>query len=134
MRTVFVDTFFWIARINPRDQWHQKAVELSSSLEDAALVTSEPVLVELLNYFSSYGPEMREAVAQVVRYIWEDRSIDVKYSDYLFEEGLILFESRLDKGYSMTDCISMKIMRQLGVTEVLTHDHHFAQEGFVPLL
>jgi len=25
-------------------------------------------------------------------------------------------------------------MRQMGITEVLTHDKHFAQEGFVILL
>lgn len=34
----------------------------------------------------------------------------------------------------MTDCISMSIMHEVGVTEVLTHDHHFAQEGFLILL
>jgi predicted nucleic acid-binding protein len=28
----------------------------------------------------------------------------------------------------------METMRQLGITEVLTHDHHFQQEGFVALL
>jgi len=28
----------------------------------------------------------------------------------------------------------MQTMRQLGITEVLTHDTHFPQEGFVILL
>jgi hypothetical protein len=27
----------------------------------------------------------------------------------------------------------MSTMRRLGLTEVLSHDHHFAQEGFVLL-
>lgn len=132
MRTVFVDTFYWIARINPRDQWHQKAAELSASLKDTHLVTSEPVLIELLNYFSDYGPVMRQAVAAIVQRIVHDGSVSV--SRYGFQEGLMLFESRLDKGYSMTDCISMDMMREAGITEVLTHDHHFAQEGFITLL
>jgi predicted nucleic acid-binding protein len=130
--TVFVDTFYWIALINPRDQWHQKALELSASLKDATLITSEPVLIEVLNYFSGYGPEMREAVALIVRNIWGHSNVTV--FPYDFGEGLILFESRLDKGYSMTDCISMNVMRDAKVTEVLTHDHHFAQEGFSTLL
>jgi predicted nucleic acid-binding protein len=135
MRKVFVDTFYWIARINPRDQWHQKAVELSASLNDAALFTSQAVLVELLNYFSEYGPEMREAVARIVRQIaYDDPSVIVLANASDFISGLGLFESRLDKGYSMTDCISMNTMREVGVTEVLTHDRHFAQEGFVILL
>lgn len=36
----------------------------------------------------------------------------------------------LDKGYSLTDCSSMCVMKTLGITDVLTHDKHFAQEGF----
>ena len=134
MRQVFVDTFYWIARINPRDQWHQKAVELSASLDDATLVTSEAVLIELLNYFSEYGPEMREAVARIVHQIVGDPSITTLPSNEYFDESLALFEARLDKGYSMTDCISMNTMRWVKATEVLTHDRHFAQEGFVILL
>lgn len=136
MRIIFVDTFYWIARINPRDQWHQKAVELSPSLKDDVLITSETVLVELLNYFSEFGPEMRGAVAKIVRQIIDDPSIKLVSlaSISVFAEGLALFESRLDKGYSMTDCMSMNIMRRFAVTEVLTHDHHFTQEGFNILL
>lgn len=81
MRVVFVDTFYWIARINPRDQWHPKALALSSSLNDARFVTSAAVLVELLNYFSNYGPEMRKAVALIVRHIISDSDmIVVDYS------------------------------------------------------
>lgn len=132
MRTVFVDTFYWIARINPRDQWHQKATELTPSIKDARLVTSEAVLIELLNYFSEYGPEMRRAAALIVSRIVDDPSISVL--PYSFGEGLVLFEARPDKGYSMTDCLSMSIMRRLGVAEALTHDQHFTQEGFVALL
>ena len=132
MRLVFVDTFYWIARINPRDQWHQKAAELSSSLGDAVLYTSEAVLIELLNYFSEYGPEMREAVARIVQNVVDDPGI--KVFNYRFMSGLSLFKTRLDKGYSMTDCLSMGVMYTHGVREVLTHDRHFAQEGFVTLL
>ena len=47
-----------------------------------------------------------------------------------FLDGLELYRSRLDKGYSLTDCISMRIMRREGLTEILTGDRHFEQEGF----
>lgn len=134
MRTVFADTFYWIALISPRDQWHQKAREVSPSLKDARLITSEPVLVELLNYFSGYGVEMRVAVAQVVRSIVDDPNVEVAPRARSFADGLALYEVRPDKAYSMTDCISMSVMRSRNVTEVLTHDRHFAQEGFTILL
>ena len=52
----------------------------------------------------------------------------------VFLKGLELYSSRLDKGYSLTDCISMNICREFEVYEILTHDHHFEQEGFQILL
>jgi predicted nucleic acid-binding protein len=45
-------------------------------------------------------------------------------------DALTFYESRPDKEYSLTDCISMQTMRREGITEVLTNDHHFTQEGF----
>jgi predicted nucleic acid-binding protein len=46
----------------------------------------------------------------------------------------VLYPARLDKGYSLTDCISMNVMRRDGLSEVLTNDEHFTQEGFRCLL
>jgi predicted nucleic acid-binding protein len=48
--------------------------------------------------------------------------------------GLDLYKARSDKSYSLTDCISMVTMRERSITDVLTHDRHFAQEGFNVLL
>ena len=58
----------------------------------------------------------------------------VPQSSRSFAAGLALYEARPDKGYSLTDCISMVTMRQEGITEVLSHDGHFTREGFVILL
>jgi predicted nucleic acid-binding protein len=44
-----------------------------------------------------------------------------------------LYEARPDKRYSLTDCRSMVALRALGISEVLTNDHHFTQEGFALL-
>jgi uncharacterized protein len=51
-----------------------------------------------------------------------------------FLAGLRLYEQRSDKGSSLVDCISMNTMRLHGITEVVTNDYHFAQEGFKVLL
>jgi uncharacterized protein len=47
-----------------------------------------------------------------------------------FATGFDLYRTRPDKGYSLTDCISMQTMRREGLTEVLTNDRHFEQKGF----
>ncbi len=51
-----------------------------------------------------------------------------------FLDGIALYKSRPDKGYSQTNCISMEAMRQEDITEILTHDGHFTQERFTILL
>lgn len=47
-----------------------------------------------------------------------------------FLAGLQLYRARPDKGYSLTDCILMVTMRREGLTDALTNDRHFEQEGF----
>jgi uncharacterized protein len=54
----------------------------------------------------------------------------VPQSHESFLKGLALYEARPDKRYSLTDCISMQTMRYEGLTEALTNDRHFEQEGF----
>jgi predicted nucleic acid-binding protein len=55
-------------------------------------------------------------------------------SAYYFMGGFEMYRARPDKGYSLTDCISMQTMRREGLTEVLTNDRHFEQEGFRALV
>jgi predicted nucleic acid-binding protein len=70
-----------------------------------------------------------------VREILKDAGIEVvAQSHESFLAGLALYERRPDKQYSLADCISMNVMRQRRISEVLTNDRHFAQEGFTRLL
>ncbi len=54
----------------------------------------------------------------------------VEWRNQIRRAGLQLYRDRPDKRYSLTDCISMQTMRREGLTEVLTNDRHFEQEGF----
>jgi predicted nucleic acid-binding protein len=51
-----------------------------------------------------------------------------------FTTSLALLQARPDKAYSQCDAVSFILMRENGVTESLTTDHHFEQEGFIRLL
>ena len=58
MSEVFADTQYWIAIINPHDQWHQRAVTVSQSLGTVQFVTTDDMLVEVLNFFAGYSVHM----------------------------------------------------------------------------
>ncbi len=135
MRAVFADTHFWVALTIASDPWHHRATQAIAGLTGVVIVTTEAVLVELLNFTSGYGPHTREQVARFVRGLLGNAAVEVVPCTHeWFVEGLSLYESRGDKAYSLTDCMSMQVMRARGTSEVLTNDRHFAQEGFIMLL
>jgi len=135
MRPLFADTFYWTALINSRDNWHQRVITLTSALRSTQIVTTEEVLLEVLNFFCSQGIRSRKQAVELVSDVLDNPDVEViEQTHQSFIAGLALYQSRLDKGYSLTDWISMQTMRQMGITEVLTHDKHFAQEGFGILL
>jgi len=45
-----------------------------------------------------------------------------------------LFRRHSDKEWGLTDCVSFVVMRDKGISEALSTDHHFEQAGFRPLL
>lgn len=135
MRVAFVDTLYLVALFNPRDQWHKRAIEAAALVSEANLITTEDVLVELLNFFSEYGEKSRRGAVAHVEGILSGANIEVmQQSHETFMAGLALYKARPDKGYSLTDCISMHAMREHGIVDILTHDDHFRQEGFTVLL
>lgn len=135
MNAVFADTFFWIALVNPRDQWHAAAMRAEQTIGARGLITTDEVLAEFLTFFSRLGPHLRASAARLVRAMLVSPQVTVlPQTRDTFLAGLRLYETRLDKSYSLTDCISMETMRREGLDAVLTHDDHFAQEGFHLLL
>ncbi len=135
MKTAFVDTQYFAAFFQASDQWHERAVELESQIGGYNFVTTDSVLTEVLNYFSGFGNITRREIAALVADVLADENFQViEQTRNIFLNGLKFYKSRLDKGYSLTDCISMNVCRTLGITEILTHDHHFEQEGFKVLL
>ena len=133
-RTLFADAFYWVALIFPRDTFHARVRAFSATLGPARLVTTDEVLTEALNHFSHLGPIWRANVAALVHDVRNDPDVDVlPQSRPDFDAALALYETRPDKSYSLTDCRSMVALRALGISEVLTNDHHFTQEGFTIL-
>lgn len=131
MNRFFVDTFYWIALSNRRDQWHGQVRAFDDALAAYRLDTTDEVLMEFLTFYSEGMPHTRrQAVLFACSVLANLLVVVLPQTHSSFLEGVHLYESRLDKAYSLTDCISMQTMRREGLTGVLTNDHHFTQEGF----
>jgi predicted nucleic acid-binding protein len=131
MSAVFADTFYFLALVNPRDQAHARALQLSTS-SPLELVTTAWVLTEVADGLAARN---RAVFNQLLKDLRSDlMTTIVEPTLRLFEDGITLYEGRLDKQWSLTDCISFVVMEQRGMTEALTGDHHFEQAGFSALL
>jgi predicted nucleic acid-binding protein len=134
MRPIFADTFYWAALTSPDDSFYLEAIEFSRRLQPDHIVTSDDVLVEYLAFFAKSDRAIRTQAGHLVsRLLKNSGVIVIPQSRELFLIGLDLYRERPDKGYSLTDCISMQIMRREGLTDALTNDRHFVQEGFKAL-
>jgi uncharacterized protein len=132
MNAVFVDTAFYVAMLSTRDAFHRSATAFLANF-DGLSVTTEYVLVEVGNFCSGIGK--RRAFVDLVRGLEASSMTDVvPSSQELFERGLALFEARVDKEWSVTDCISFAVMTERGLTDALASDRHFGQAGFSALL
>ena len=130
MPRVFADTSYWIARHFPDDQWHQAALAAERRFARSLyLLTTQEVLTEFLA--SVAGNEHRRNFGvRVIDGIQSNSQVEVvPQSAETFARGLELYRSRMDKGYSLVDCVSMNIMVEHRLTLVLTSDRHFKQEN-----
>ena len=132
MKAVFADTSFYVASVSPRDVAHDAAVEFTQGYRGDT-VTTEYVLVELGNWLAHVGD--RAVFVALKRCLYASRkTLVVPAESSLFEAGFELYAQRLDKNWSLTDCISFVVMGRFNLTDALTGDHHFKQAGFKALL
>ena len=130
MPLVFADTSYWQGRYFPQDQWHQAALGAERRLgRPLFLLTTQEVLTEFLAW-ASRNERTRRAAVETVEEIQNNSNITiVPQTAETFAQGFELYRNRMDKGYSLVDCISMNTMDNLGITQILTSDRHFEQEG-----
>lgn len=135
MRAIFADASYFIAQFRPRDQWSKAAEEAIGRIGEAELVTTDEILIEFLSGMSRGGPAIREKAVRAIQDILREGNIRVvPQTRPSFLDGLNRFRRRLDKAYSLQDCIAMNVMESEKITEILTSDRHFEQEGFIILM
>ena len=133
--SLFLDTAFILALASPADQYHEKAKQLSRQIrkEDISLITTRAILIEIGDAMA--GQRKRNAGITMLEALEEDENLEIiQNSEELYSRAFGMYQSRLDKEWGMTDCISFVVMGDEQITEALTTDAHFQQAGFTALM
>lgn len=135
MRRIFADAAYYVGLLLKHDDLHDAAVARGDELAAAQFLTTDAVLVEVLAFTSNRGAGLRAGAVELIDELVAAPNVTIIHqTPELFFAGVDLYRARLDKGYSLTDCMSMVACREHEITDVLTHDRHFEQEGFAVLL
>ena len=135
MTPVFLDTSGLVAVVNTDDQWHADAESVWRQLfmSQRPLISTSLVLIELADGLSrirhrALAIKIRDRLRATprIRIIQATAGLD--------ERAWELFRQRTDKEWGMTDCVSIIVMQDEDVTDVLSSDHHFEQAGLNILL
>jgi len=129
---VFLDTSGLFSLYDAGD----KHYSLASSLfvQSQIRVTTNYVFAELAALMIA-RKFSQDRMVQYLADIEEDSRLEIIWiGQEMHQAGMDLLKRRLDKTYSLCDAVSFTVMKDLGITEALTTDHHFEQEGFIRLL
>jgi predicted nucleic acid-binding protein len=129
---MFLDTSGLMCLLDKRDDRHADALIYYRSANER--LTSSYVIAELVALADARGVPRAKALdfvadiqnAPTVEVCWVDEELHRRAFDLLLE--------RMDKTYSLCDAVDFVLMREHGITDALTTDCHFEQEGFNRLL
>lgn len=133
---MFLDTSGLYLTLDSRDSRHQTTTQLfdEAKRQSKLIITHDGVLSELV----ALAEARKVARAKTLHYISDLIANPFIRTIWTGElscmSALDLLKRRLDKTYSLCYAISFLLMREHNITEALTTDHHFEQEGLIRLL
>lgn len=132
MRIAFGDTFYFLGVLNQHDQHAVRIADFDKNFR-GKIVTTDWVLMEVADALSA--SEQRDTIREYILFLRNLPTFEViEATRDNFDRALNFYHRHSDKEWSLTDCTSFVIMRDMGIKEVLTGDKHFEQAGFVALL
>lgn len=133
---VFADAVWFIAHADPGDDWRQAALALDSAIGLRPLVTTDGIIQELLAHIARHGARARTRAARTARELRASRRVEViSHTAEVIESALALYDREFRySSLSLQDCVSIHVMRERGITDILTADREFIRAGFTPLM
>ena len=129
---MLLDTSGLLCLLHRVEPFHEDA--LASYRNARTRLTHSYVLAEFVALAQVRGLPRTTTLA-FMSDLLESPDIETQWVDEpLHRAALALLQERPDKTYSLCDAVSFVLMRRHDITEALTTDRHFEQEGFRRLL
>ena len=129
-RSIFVDSWAWLALANKRDSWHQAAARGYGQIKADGwfLVTSDYVLDEVIT--SLFKRANFDGALKFIEALISDAKIEQisleRIDEERFNYAWMLRNVYRDKAdMSFTDLTSFVLMKELNISRAFTGDHHF---------
>jgi predicted nucleic acid-binding protein len=131
---LFIDTWGWLTLRDGRESRHQETVKYYRNFrfQNGVAYTSDYILDETITLLFRRLPftTARESLESIQQAIAEGYVALDLITSAQFDQAIALRLKFKDKPrISFTDLVSMVVMRERGVTHILTEDDHFAQVG-----
>ncbi len=137
MLEIFADTSGWGHLFDPKQSFHLQAASIYRANRNRGnrIITTNYIIAELVAMMSSPLRLSRTEIVRFIESIKTSAFVDIVHIDIQLDQmAWQILKQHQDKDWSLTDCASFAVMKQRNITEVLTHDHHFEQYGFVRML
>lgn len=129
---MLLDTSGLLCLLHRAETYHLRACAAYQTARKR--LTNDYVIAELIA-LATVRRLPRPIVLAFVADLLDNPDIETVWVDEtLHREALELLAEREDKTYSLCDAVSFLLMGQRHLSEALTTDHHFEQEGFRVLL
>ena len=117
---IFIDSCFFIAIADKKDQWHTNAKKLMPTLNDK-IVISDYIISEVL---TEIGKRSGGKNAHQLFYFFIDNCRIIYVDSELLLDGELLF-LKYDGTLSLADSVSVKIMQKMNITDIISFDSDF---------
>ena len=123
---IFLDTDFFINLYVESNENHFRAKEICTMIENESLIISNLTIMEVmtvLNVKLKQNPELLQKVHDDLNKVY-----NIVNDTIFHEKGFEILMKELKENNTrlpLFDCVYMALMKELGITEIVSFDKHF---------
>lgn len=125
---IFVDTSFLIALLISTDHFHERALEISETINERKVINNT-VLNETLNAFSGKGGKIGMDLYNIILEMF-----DVEYLSPVDNEKAMDLFLHYDSSINYSDCTILTTMFQNNINRIVSFDRDFEKIEMINLI